>query len=190
MQIEESFSLKGSREYVQGTTIFNAFVSAAQEMGHAQGSIDITFKKMVSNPDCLIQVRASHSEDSSVALVVGADGSKATLCLVSAAAQGQVNRVEYDEDVVCAGARIDGCSVTVRRAVHPDDIELLIALCKKLHQAYFATDKKWLFSRYKGRFPLELSDDVKISIVKNIGVKLTCSDVFSAGTKVGEIFFS
>jgi hypothetical protein len=190
VQIKESFPLKGARQYVQGASIFNAFVRAAKTMGHAQGSIDISFKKIVSNPDCLIQARVSQPEDACVALVVGLDGSKTTFCLVSAGLQGQVSRVEYDERAVCSGASIDGCSISVRNAAHQDQIELLIALCKKLHQAYFPIDKKWLFSRYKGRFPLELSGDVKIAIAKNIGSKLTCSDVFSSGTKVGEIFFS
>lgn len=190
MQIKESFPLKGSRQYVQGTSIFNAFVSAATSVGHAQGNIDVTFKKMVSNPDCLIQERASQSEDSSVALVTGLDGSKTTFCLVPAEAKGQISRVGYDEDAVCAGAIIDGCSIAVQSPTHKDEVELLVALCKKLHHVYFETDKKWLFSRYKGRFPLELAGDVKLSIAKNIGIKLTCSDVFSEGAKVGEIFFS
>lgn len=175
---------------MQGTSIFNAVVNAAKSVGQVQGSIDITFKKIVSNPACIIQLRASRPEDSSVALITGLDDSKTTFCLVPAEAMGQVARVQYDEGAVCTGSVIDGCSISVKKPVHKDEIELLVALCKKLHQAYFDTDKKWLFSRYRGRFPLDLSSEVKLSIVKNIGTKLTCSDVFSEGEKVGEIFFS
>lgn len=191
MQIKASFPLKGARQYVHGTSIFNAFVNAAKDAGYTQGNIDIVFKKIVSNPDCLIQIRASLPDDSSVAVVSGAvDNSQITLCLVPADHMGPVIRVEYDEEAVCAGAVIEGSRISSQSATHDDEIELLIALCKKLHQSYFNADKKWLFSRYKGRFPLELSGEVSLSITKNVGTKLTCSDVVSGGRKVGEIFFS
>lgn len=190
MQIKVSFPLKGSRQYVHGTSIFNAFVSAAKSAGQARGRIDISFKKIVSNPDCVMEVREVRPEDFSVAHVTGLDGSRTTFCITPEESMGEVVRVEYDEDRVCAGSVIDGCSISVKNPAHEDEIELLVALCKKLHQAYFDTDKKWLFSRYVGRYPLELSSEVKLSIVRNVGTKLTCSDVLSEGEKVGEIFFS
>lgn len=190
MQIKASFPLKGARQYVHGTSIFNAFVNAAKDAGYTQGNIDVIFKKMVSNPGCFIQMRASLPEDSSVAVVTGADNSKTTFCLVPADCIGPITKVGYDEEAVCAGAVIEGSSISVKNATHDDEIELLVALCKKLHQTYFDIDKRWLFSRYKGRFPLELSGEVALSIAKNVGTKLTCSDVVSGGVKVGEIFFS
>lgn len=190
MQIKINFPLKGTRQYVHGTSIFNAFVNAAKDAGHPQGNIDVAFKKIVSNPDCSIQLRTSLPEDSSVAVVTGSNQSRITFCLVPADFMGPITRVEYDEDAVCIGAVIEGSSISVMSATHCDEIELLVALCKKLHQTYFDVDKKWLFSRYKGRFPLELSGEVTLSIVKNVGTKLTCSDVISGGKKVGEIFFS
>jgi hypothetical protein len=190
MQISQSFPMKGSRQYVHGTSILNAFVDAARSAGLGRGRIDVTFRKVVSNPDCVILARASQPSDSAVAVVTGVDGDATTFCLEPAEATGQVVRVEYDEEQVCRGAVIDGGSISVRESAHPDEIELLVALCKRLHQSYFEGEKKWLFSRYHGRYPLALGGDIKLTITKNIGTKLTCSEVFSAGDKVGDIFFS
>jgi hypothetical protein len=53
-----------------------------------------------------------------------------------------------------------------------------------------ADSKKWVFSRYLGQFPIPEAKKVEIRIVKQVGVKLTKSDVLVNDEKIADLFFS
>ncbi|QNG99602.1 hypothetical protein [Pseudomonas sediminis] len=169
--------------------MFTALTRVAADMGVSAGQIDVLFKKIVSNPACVIQVDNSLPEESSTA-VVSSGNHQFRLSLAPDEVAGVVSRVAYDEAAICDGAVINGNRISLATLTHDDDIETLVALCKRLHLEHLDNQRKWVFSRYRGRFPLALSSTVSISIVKTVGNKLTCSEVVSAGVKIGEIFFS
>ena len=89
-----------------------------------------------------------------------------------------------------AGALVDGNSITLVNPKHKDLIELVVSLCKKLHLEVVADSKKWVFSRYLGQFPIPEAKKVEIRIVKQVGVKLTKSDVLVNDEKIADLFFS
>jgi hypothetical protein len=190
MQKKINFPLKGSRTYVQGTSMFNAMVRVAADLGGAEGDIDILFKKSVLNPACVMQVGDSLPDESVIARVSCFNGQQIRISLAPEEEMGAITRVAYDEDVICAAALVNGSSILLEKITHSDDIETLVALCKRLHQEHLDVHRKWVFNRYRGRFPLDLSGEVSISIVKKVGNKITCSEVKNSGEKVGEIFFS
>ena len=55
---------------------------------------------------------------------------------------------------------------------------------------YVDSSKKWVFSRYDGQFPIPEMDKVELRITKQVGTRLTCSDVLVNGEKIADMYFS
>lgn len=190
MHVKISFPFKGARNYVHGTSVFDEIERYLVGQGFLGGDVDLTFRHMMLTPDCILEVRSARADDSVVAKVSLHEGGGFTLCLNPDNSGSEVERIEYDENEICKGAVINGAAIVSLLSEGYSDVEVMVALCKKLHQEYFDTEKKWVFSRFKGRVPLAFGREVELRIVKCVGTKLTCSEVFSSGQKVGEIYFS
>lgn len=191
MKKEIPFFFKGNRDYVQGTSLFNAVVNSLSDQGIEAGVLDVSFRKMVYSPMCVIENRNFQSDDAVTALARrGKDDKAVSLVLYEADSSEDPVRVEFDEEAVCQGAHIDGSSITLVSPKHEDLIELVVSLCKKLHQKVVADNKKWVFSRYLGQFPIPEAKKIEIKIVKQVGVKLTKSNVLINDEKIADLFFS
>lgn len=190
MPERHQFVFKGSRDYVQGTSLFNAVVEAAKERGCAEGTLNVSFKRMIYNPVCRIEQRTPNAEDAVVAKFVCDGDSAFTLAVNEAPETGEAKRQEFDEPEVCRGAVTGDKRITQDQPHHKDLIELLVSLCKKMHQECVDSSKKWVFSRYEGQFPIPEPKNVELVIIKQVGTRLTSSDVLINGTKIGNIYFS
>lgn len=184
------FVLKGNRNYVQGTSLFNALVNAACHNGHMQGQINVTFKRMLHNPVCVLEQRAPKQSDAVISRITGLNGESLTLCINEANEIAVSVREEFDESAICRGAIVGSKYIVQHNPHHADKIELLVSLCKKMHQECLDDVKKWVFSRYDGLFPIPEATKVELRIVKQVGMRLTCSDVLIDEEKIGEIYFS
>lgn len=191
MKKQVNFVFKGNRDYVHGTSLFNAIVNNIVDQGIQKGALDISFRKMVHSSVCIIENRGFGPEDAVTAHVSKSEGDDAlALVLYEDDSVEDPVRVEFDEEAVCQGAIVDGNSITLVNPKHKDLIELVVSLCKKLHMESVADSKKWVFSRYLGHFPIPEAKKVEIKIVKQVGVKLTKSDVLVNDKKIADIFFS
>jgi len=190
MREKLKFALKGNRNYVHGTSLFNALVSAAEHCGCGEGKINVSFKQMIRNPLCILEQREPTAQDAVVARIVGQEGVQFTLAINEASETEEADRQAFDEPEVCRGAMVGEKSIIQHSPHHQDLIELLVSLCKKMHQECVDASKKWVFSRYDGQFPIPEPDKVELTITKQVGTRLTCSDVLINGTKIGNIYFS
>ena len=190
MSQTQKFVFKGSRDYVHGTSLFNAIVDAAKEEGCAEGTLNISFKRMVHNPLCVIEKREPGAEDAVVAKISCEGGSPFILTVNEATETAEADRQEFDEPEVCRGAVTGEKRITQEQPHYEDLIELLVSLCKKMHQECVGSSKKWVFSRYDGQFPIPDPKKVELVITKQVGTRLTCSDVLINDEKIGNIYFS
>lgn len=184
------FVFKGSRDYVHGTSMFNALVQAVSQRSVMEGTINISFKHKIHNPVCVLEERLPVRGDSVVAKIIGNNGDSFTLCINESSETEDIERRAFDESEVCRGAVVGAKCITQYNPHHQDLIELLVSLCKMMHQECVDGSKKWVFSRYDGQFPLPESEKVELRITKQIGTRLTCSDVIVDGLKIGEMYFS
>ncbi|WP_298718237.1 hypothetical protein [uncultured Oceanisphaera sp.] len=184
------FVFKGSRSYVQGTSLFNALVQSADQRGLAEGKINVYFKKMIHNPLCTLEERIPTTEDSVIGEITSSNGVTITLCVNEATDVEIADRQEFDEKEVFRGAVLGEKSIVQENPHHGDLIELLVSLCKKMHQACIDDTKKWVFSRYDGCFPIPVPHKVELRITKQVGARLTCSDVLVNDQKIGDMYFS
>ncbi len=190
MQVKTTFPFKGGRTYVHGTSMFDELGEFLKSQGCVGAKIDIAFRKMIPNPNCTLEIRPAQADDSVVATISRREGDDLVICLNPEAEMAEPVGIEYDEERIGESAEIDGSTITSIRPSGYSDVEIMVALCKKLHQTHFAAGKRWVFSRFKGRIPLDLGEDVELRIVRAVGTRLTCSEVYTAGSKVGEIYFS
>jgi len=184
------FPFKGDRNYVHGTSLFNEFSREAQQHGVDSGLVSISFRRMIYNPLCVLEVRPSSAEDAAVAHISGRAGESLVLCINEASERGGIVRQDFDEDYIACGAILGEKSIMLPRSSHSDRVEVLVALCKKMHQQCFSGAKKWVFSRYEGVFPLPALGRIELKITRQLGSRLTCSAVFFDEGKVGDIYFS
>lgn len=184
------FVFKGNRNYVQGTSLFNALVDAAGQRGLSEGKINVSFKHMIHNPVCILEERAPTAADSVVAKIVGSQGGSHSLCINAATETEEAVRQDFDEPEACRGSIIGDKSIVQNDPHHTDRIELLVSLCKKMHLECIDSTKKWVFSRYDGQFPIPAMNKVELRITKQVGSRLTSSDVLINGEKIADMYFS
>lgn len=181
---------KGSRNYIHGTSLFNALVDAAGQRGLVESKINVSFKHMIHNSVCILEERAPTAADAVVAKIAGPNGESYPLCINAATETEEAVRQEFDEPEACRGSIVGDKSIAQNNPHHTDRIELLVSLCKKMHQDCVDSTKKWVFSRYDGRFPIPAMDKVELRITKQVGTRLTCSDVLVNGEKIADMYFS
>lgn len=184
------FVLKGSRNYVHGTSLFNALSQAAGERGLPAGNINVSFKHVIYNPVCVLEQRPPMAEDSVVAKISAQNAEGFVLCISEALETEETTREEFDEELVCKGAVVSAKSITQENPQHLDLIELIVSHCKKMHLESVDASKKWVFSRYDGQFPIPKPEKLELRIIKQVGTRLTCSDVLINDVKIGNIYFS
>jgi hypothetical protein len=184
------FKLKGPRTYVQGASLFNALVSFADSKGWKEGKIKASFRKMVTNPLCIIQDKHPSADDAVTAEVVNSNGESLLISINPASEQGLIVREDFDEAFLCRHAEIGDGSIFLEHGDHSDTIELLVSLCKKMHLETIDSTKKWIFSRYDGLIPLSTNGPIELRLVKQVGTRLTCSEILINGTRVADMYFS
>lgn len=185
------FPLKGSRDYVHGTSIFDELVRSLPSLGLEESQVDLAFHRMIYDSICRVEIRDAIPGDSVVAKFTTIQGDQVVVCLNGAESDNVAERVPYDEETLARQASIQNGSICSAVVDGYSDVEHMVALCKRLHLEHYQGEaKRWVFSRYRGIIPLHLDGDVRITIVKSIGARLTCSEVFTAGRKLGEIYFS
>ena len=192
MEQQLEFAFKGSRNYVHGTSLFNAALDVARGQGVAAGTIDLAFKHMITTPRCLVALGKPGPQDAVAARILDDAGNSLELGINPAHgdAAGEVQRMAYDEAAICRDSEISSTSITLASSSHDDAIEVLVALCKKMHQASIDGTKKWVFSRYRGTVPLPTLENIEIVTTKRVGVRLTCNAVYVGEHKIGDMFFS
>lgn len=197
--IELTFSFKGSRSYIQGPDLFDAMYAQLPTYFNLEKISNINFsvhKLVSSNIDVQIY-KESPGNDPRVPCVTLAftfDGVRNFM-------NGYENfkevttRVEFNESELLTSSNIDTekkqCAAIYTGT--RSRMELLVALNKALLQKLFPDLLgKWLFvkAQFEKHPPLNVPEEIQISLVHNLGFKLTKSSVFLSGKQVGFIFFS
>jgi hypothetical protein len=185
---------KGERKYIQGPDIFSTTLSWLDTQRSAVQEIDFAFHRLAKR-----QLKA----------VIGdlpENAEPTAVCTFTAAGvRERIYIVEIDEDVkesypypeeeIVSSMVIDIANrkAVLEGSVAYSDIEVWVAMSKALHQQVFPElQGKWLFVRGKFKqFTLQsASQDRALVIAASFNGKLTRSDAFIDGVKVGEIYFS
>ena len=192
-----NLQLKGDRSYLHGTDLYNTALMWLASEGGCQDicDIDIAFHRLATHEVLISLDCESVQAGEAIAVCTFTDAMGRRRAYLSETAAPVVDSYVYPEDEVIAGARFNLQEKRVYLSVSPpySDIEVWVALTKALHQrVYKGIGGKWLFVR--GKFPRYIRErqagERELAIVSNFQNKLTRSEAFVDGKKVGEIYFS
>ena len=192
-----SAEFKGDRSYLQGPDLFNVtleWINSNCKDGDVR-DIDMAFHRLTHNQVAISLEDAKQGNELPLAVCAFTNPEGRKRVYLFETTDPVVGRHPYPEEEVIAGAYFDLSENRVF-LVNPSaytDIEVWVALTKALHQrVYKDLGGKWLFVR--GKFPRYVRErqagERVLAIVSNFQNKLTRSEAFVDGEKVGEIYFS
>ncbi|MEW6133717.1 MAG: hypothetical protein AB1591_11235 [Pseudomonadota bacterium] len=189
-----NFQYKGSRDYIHGTDIFNETLAWLSGRKGEVRDIDFTFHRVAAKQLKLVPGPLPEGVEPVAACAFKSAEGREKAYLVETE-QAVAGRYPYDEDEIVGAMAfdLDGRKATLRAQTGYSDIEVWVAMTKALHYKVFPQlEGKWLFVR--GRFPAyerhTAAQERVLAIAASFNDKLTRSEAWQDGVKVGEIFFS
>ncbi len=191
-----AFKFKGSRDYVHGTDIFNALLKKLVDFGYAvPDRISFSMHRMMrSNLTVCLGSPDEMPEDKAAFCMLEKDSERVVLGLYENG-RDVIGRYAYDEDAIVAGCVMTNSELTLKSAKrHPyTNIEKVVALNKSYMTQYFReNDGKWVFSKLQvaADFITIEPEIIRLTLISNIGVRMTRTQVRFDDKIVGEIYFS
>lgn len=187
--------LKGSRDYIHGTHLFNlAFKVLSEDAGKAPDEFEIAFHSMAYKQVELVWDTEVAPDNAFAAGSASTDNGRKRYWMRELQAPLS-NRQPYPEDEIVKALTFDA-DFSQARLDTPfaySDIELWVSMIKAMHQARFADAAgKWVFARAKLRsYTPEHPPMVhRVALGATLGTKLTRNEAYLNDDKIGDIFFA
>lgn len=192
-QIE--FQFKGTRNYIHGTDMFNAMISA--HLNTVVNNIRFAVHGFVHTPICQLHMADSKealNEVQDIRARCQFDANGSTHWLVLTQAEGDASsggRYDYDEEQLIALCRIENETISLAQHSPFTFIENIVAMNKHMHQQLFPeVVGKWIFTRIDLDADYDERENLALHFKHNMNYRLTKSDILVNGNKVGDIYFS
>ncbi len=189
---------KGERNYIHGTDKYEAIVRFMKmaEPEAASGKFRIIFHKFIHHQCQLLYSEASESSrrpENFVAEFSFTTDTSLTIGWITETMIPIVERVPYPEEQIFEKCVIDGDKITIDSNTPFSEIEVLVAMTKRLHMIRYPSENaKWIFTRLDLDRVLEPGDAsfMHVELIRNLNNRLTKSDIVSNGKLIGQIYFS
>jgi hypothetical protein len=192
--------LKGGRNYVHGTTMFDETVRLLSDLGYEQlNSVEFLIHKMTCTNLTLV-VEPHHDTPSTIDDIAlmrfFVNGQLMQACIKSQEGVPEI-RIPYDESVIKNRCEINSSHRSIQILNSSFDfsqIEVIVSMNKALHLAVLdkPSDASWVFCRWDSQvwpLPSDLSG-VTVILKQALGTRLTRADVELSGNMLGHIYFS
>lgn len=188
------FKLKGERNYIHGTDIYNQTITKLMTTEGEIEDIDFSFHRIATHQLKVLLNTPQEGMEPVAVLTFTSHGSRNKAYLIETENKVE-ERYPYPEDEIVAQISFDTTrrQCTLSGESTYSDIEVWVAMIKALHSRVFPELKgKWLFVRARFAEFNQRSSATKRSVViaASFNDKLTRNETYLNGVKVGEIFFS
>lgn len=191
LKVNINLHFKGERNYIQGAAVFDALSDICLKAGMSTDTVKLTFKKMLNNGAIIIEERDFLDSDSAVCTVIDHAGRSRYFAIRENDNFQYLEKEKDDEEKIISGYELKGRKISLSGSdKSASQIEMAIALCKKIHKHNFDENKKWIFCEYNGVFPLPSEGDIVVETVQKIGTRLTKSLLNINGQSIGSIYFT
>ena len=193
-QIE--FSYKGSRDYINGTDMFNTMMG--QLTSPTITNIRFTIHDFIRTTMCQLYSTTTKEslkkiENIAANCQLDIDGITHWMALSHSPTEHHTGeRHPYDEDRILSLCSMTEDGITLNDKISPHSfIETIVAMNKHMHQQLFPEiSGKWIFTRIDLPVFCDANIGLSLRLRHNMNYKLTKSDIEVGGKKVGDIFFS
>jgi hypothetical protein len=191
-----SIPLKGGRSYVRGADIFTALVDIVSERWELAGRCELAFRRLPRRT-----LELSMGESSNLSSSPHTAVANFSFVCAGAIAAGWLSEIDapiaetapFDEERLVAGSKIAGQTISCIDPPPCLPIDLAVAMTKSLHNNLrLPQSGQWIFTRLDLERPLRASDvaAMSISLERELGTRITRSDVRVSGKPIGSIYFS
>lgn len=193
--VSSVFTLKGTRTYVHGTSIFDELFNYLFVDHKAIVDIDISFKNKIINTVCEWQFSTDKQLISTLAgNCSGNFQNLGEVVYFSLKPEAQIHKsdsLEYDENSIVANSELSDKMAKLSLNTNYSFIENLVALTKQYHYQYHPiTSLQWLFSRIQIEYFPQNIETLAIKLHSIIPNKLSKSEIHINQKPVGFIYFT
>ena len=181
----------GRRDYLQGTTLFDAL------RPRCAGGTDLQFKlgRLMKTDRVLVETFSVTIADPARfdATLTWTSGSQQNWLGVTAAApSASPQREPFDEDVITRRARFEGESVSISDQQGESTVRTVVALNKALLSRLLAPPPpgKWLFTRLELSRDIDTFADLALRCRNRVGFAAVSSVIAVDGSQLGTVMFS
>lgn len=189
--------LKGGRTYVRGADIYTEIAeNLLLSWPTLRGRCKLAFHRMPRRMLEFVAGEVSEIPGSPEGCIADFSFSGLNLLVAGWVLERDIpiaSAIAYDEDALMGDISIEGKTIrpSGARVCHP--IDLAVVLTKTLHNRIRPpASGKWIFTRLDLHRPLLASDShaMSISLERELGNRLTRSNIVISGEPIGSIYFS
>jgi hypothetical protein len=193
--ISQVFELKGDREYVHGTDIFNQLIANVSPDANEIADLEITFSRRLENTACIWRFATASSALDTISAPcrgkISLNGVMYFFTLAPQKEQGVRHRINYDEEDITSNSRTTPSTAVVQVNRRYTFIENLVALTKHFHYRYYALCRKqWMFGKIElMSVPVDI-ESIEIRLDRIVPNRLSKLQIVADDGEVGLIFFT
>jgi hypothetical protein len=180
----------GDRSYVHGTSVYSFLSEHLSEYHEGRGFLSmLSFRRMMAHLPLVVQHRPSPAKMVGDFSIRGE--AETTQYWLQESEVAPAERVEYDESVYTAAARINHEGAALAQFPRHTLVRASVALVKAHHNRFLpSAEGQWVFSRLildtDGR---GLEGDLAIRLHAMVGTQSSRSHLMVNGERVGELWF-
>jgi hypothetical protein len=193
-----NFKFKGDRKYIQGPDIYNRVLEHLYIKNYAVKNIDLSFHKIAGHHlqgKLFTANDAPSNASDAVSIFKFMDNENETYIIYLFETNDAVTeQAEYYEGKIVdpSTINISDKSISLSSATSYTNIEKIVALNKALLNKLLPDPGKWYFTKLtiNGDINKEVSAKITLVLTKNIGSKITKTQIFFDEKEKGYVYFS
>jgi len=195
---QPALMLRGSRNYVHGTDIYESILLGAEQLGlgSPDGRVSIHIRRRMNSQPAFTYIVADEFETAEhrpCEFLLSVSGTLSIGWLEETGHPVAGNR-DYDECAIRSCSTLEGESIRVTSQPSASAIEVVTSLATHMHEKLFPADPgtKWWAVRLEFDRPLCAADipSMRIGIEQKLGKRLTRSHVSAGDERIGTLHFS
>ncbi|NVK31631.1 MAG: hypothetical protein HWE20_11535 [Gammaproteobacteria bacterium] len=180
-----SLGFVDGRHHLRGADLLTALHTVWPDMQ----AIDIRFHHPIEGDVELVKA-SDYVGDSPCTIIVKLNGENVKF-KVRPLPRQNFEALTLDEAAIVARATHSENALTIEPADHDNFYDLVFTLQKALvNTAFPAVNGKWMLTRYLAEYPHPANQPMTVSLHRNLGTRLVCSNVSTDKQAIGQIFFS
>ncbi len=191
-KIKVNFKLKGERNYVHGTDIFNNVISKFPD--HKPTRIKLFLHDFILSTVCELVFYDKNPEslNGSVHGVLNIDGQEKWFEFIELDSKHDiVQRVDYPEIKITNSCEIEEQSIKLNEKSMFTFVETIVSMKKYLLNNILPCESgKWVLTRLDLDVYKDIRDNLKIEVTHNFQNKLIRSSILYNEKKIGNMYFS
>lgn len=185
---------KGGRNYAHGTDLYDLIIAEIKKEFTSLSNISVTINRLIQNQtDCYIVKNVDLNENDVDCLIRFESENIEYVAVIKSNKEKITQEYPYAESKITDLTKIKEKTIMLEDNIDYSNIEKIVAMNKALLKSIFSEHNgKWIFTRLTldTDFDKISYNKYHLTLIKNMGVKLTKTEIQLNDKPVGYIYFS